>query len=144
VSFLDRVGIPVTPLLCAGAALAIGVTSVGWFSAAMQRDTARAERDSVMVVRDAFASRLGELQTANDGYGAVLETMRAELRAEQAERRRMDEEGRAAVLAAEAETRDAERTLAAFAAKFQTESRRPKCQQALADMEAQCAALAGY
>lgn len=143
----------VTPLLYAcgallalsiglGVALKLKASSVTAAEAA--RDKAIAERDTARTERDAWKVRVDELTAANLAYGNALGGVARELQSCQGENTRISAAGQRAIAAAQAEARDADRTLKAFTAKFQAESRKPKCTRALEALGAACPTLEGY
>lgn len=129
-----------------GGALALQhvVLSARVASAQAARDSAQAAATSLRASRDAFEQRATELATANAEWGRTVDVLQAELKRAQYEARRLDAQARAAVAAADARARDADRTLKRFVDQFAVESTRPDCARALANLEAQCPALSGY
>lgn len=108
------------------------------------RDTAQAQVNSLTTSRDAFQLRTRELATANAEWGKTVDVLQAELKRAQRELRVLDQQSRDAIARAQAEARDADATLKRFVDQFATESTRPDCARALADLEAKCPALSDY
>jgi cell division protein FtsL len=131
-------------LACIGLSLALVVANSKRDTAQAERDTAIAERDTAVTEREAHKQRSGELQLANAAYGDVVKELQAALKEAQGENRRISAEGQRAIAAAQAEAADADRTLKAFTAQFQAESRKPNCARALAALGQACPALEGY
>ena len=143
----------VTPLLYAcGALLALSIglgvalklKGADVTAAEAATSVAEASRDKAITEREAWKSRAGELTAANLAYGSVVTGLREELALCQGENARIGQAGQLAIHRAQADARDADRTLAAFTAKFQTESRKPVCAAALSALDAACPALGGY
>lgn len=143
----------VTPLLYAcGALLALSIglgialkVKAGQVSTAQAvRDTAIARRDTAITEREAWKRRAGELSAANRAYGNAVTGLQSTLTECQGENLRISAEGQRAIVAAQADARDADRTLKAFTAKFQNESRKPTCARALEALGASCPLLEGY
>lgn len=131
-------------LVCLGLGVALKLEAADVATAEADKRTAEADRNTAQTEREAWKRRAGELGTANLAYGVALSDLRAELALCQGENARLGEAGEKAVAAAQADARDADRTLAAFTAKFQTESRKPQCAAALHALDAACPALEGY
>ena len=115
------------------------------------RDVAIAERDSAQQAvkaaeteRDSYKLRAGELGLANGAWVEAFAVQGKAPNAAQGEVVRLQQEGRAAIAAAQAAAADADRTLKAFVARFATSSREPDCGRALIAMEAACPALSDY
>lgn len=106
--------------------------------------TAEADRDAARTERDSWKQHAIDLKAANRGYANVVGVLKQELALAQTEASRVEQAGQKAVEAAQADARDAERALTRMAAQFQTQSRKPACAQALAQMEAACPAFRGY
>lgn len=150
-SILSR--LTVTPLLYAcGALLALSI-SLGVAlqvqgakvdTAVAQRDTAVADRNTARTSRDAWKQRASELSSANAAYDVAIKGLGRVLKECQGENARISAAGEKAVAAAHAEARDADRTLKAFTAKFQSESRKPTCARALEAVGNACPNLEGY
>lgn len=102
-----------------------------------QRDAARTERDAWKLSAESNGKASQAANAAVDGLAQTVEDVQAECR-------RQGEANAAAIERARAEARDADRTLQTFTAKFQTESRKPACAQALARLEDACPALRDY
>lgn len=131
-------------LACIGLSIALVVANGQRDTAQADRDTAIAERDTAVTEREAHKQRSGELAVANAAYGEVVQQLQAALAEAQGENRRITAEGQRAIAAAQAEAADADRTLKAFTAQFQAESRKPTCARALAALGQACPALEGY
>lgn len=150
-SLIDR--FTVTPLLyacgillvvCLGLGVALKLEASDVKAAEASRDTAQADKRTAETERESWKRRATELNAANLAYGTVLNGVKSELALCQGENLRLGAAGETAVSKAQAEARDAERTLAIFTAKFQTESRKPVCASALKALDAACPALEGY
>lgn len=143
----------VTPLLYAcgallalsiGLGIALKLKAATAATAEAARDQAVAERNTARTERDAWKVRVDELTAANLAYADALGGVARELQSCQGENARISTAGQRAVAAAQAEARDADRTLKAFTAKFQSESRKPTCARALEALTAACPTLEGY
>ena len=143
----------VTPLLYACGVLAL--LSIGLSVAlALARADVRAvtaeagavneELHAAQTERDAWKGKADGCVAANEAYADVVGTLNGELELAQSERRRLEKEGRAAIAAARAEARDADRTLKRMAAQFQAQSREPSCAAAVARVAQACPAFEGY
>lgn len=150
-SLLSR--LTVTPLLYAcgflvlvniGLAVALQLKAGDVATAEAATETAEAKRNTAQTERESWKRRAGELGTANRVYGLEMKGLQGELALCQGENQRMGQEGQTAIARAQADARDADRTLAAFTAKFQIESRKPQCAAALRELDAACPALEGY
>lgn len=150
-SLLDKLA--VKPLLWAVAALLL--LAIGQFvmlqlaqadatSARSERDTATAQLSARTTERDAFKGRVSELERANDGWKLSFSILQEELKQAQRDARDLDAASRKAISAARAAATDADRTLKKFVGQFATESRKPDCAKALANLEAACPALSNY
>jgi hypothetical protein len=109
-----------------------------------QRDVACGTLQAMTVSRDAYKVRVDELVAANRAYDASFATLSDEYKRAQGEARRLEEEGRAALAAAEARARDADVVLKLFMDRHAQQLRAPDCQHALASVQASCPALEGY
>lgn len=109
-----------------------------------QRDVARGALEALTVSRDAYQVRVDELVAANRAYDASFATLSEEYKRAQGEARRLEEQGRAAIAAAEARARDAGVVLKRFMDRHAQQLREPDCQHALASVQASCPALEGY
>lgn len=140
----------VKPLLWAIGVLLAGLVAQHlWLSgrlalAEAARDTAQARVAALITSRDAFQQRTEELAAANADWGKTVDVLQAELERVQRDLRLLDQQSRQAIAAARAAARDADATLKKFVAQFATESTRPDCARALADLEAKCPALSDY
>lgn len=106
------------------------------------RDTAAADA-KVAAGRAATAeAKILELAQANAGFAANEAVLRAELEHCQMEFQRIREENGAALLQAQRDRADAERTLEQFVARFA--ARTPSCAAALASLDRACPALGSY
>lgn len=129
---------------CIGLSIALVVADSKRDTAEAQRATAIAERDTAVTERESHKQRSGDLLQANAAYTNLVKKLLAELKEAQGENQRISAAGQRAVAAAQAEAADADRTLKAFAAQFQAESRKPNCARALAAVGQACPALEGY
>lgn len=116
--------------------------------AGLGKDTAIASlKGDVATLQAEKAALKDRVDTAVAGREAA-ETVAADrlaiLERERLEVRRMQEEGRQAVLAAEEARIDAERTLGEFVDRYANEIRKPDCAAALDRLEASCSALSDY
>lgn len=143
----------VTPLLytsgalllaCIGLGVALHVKSSTLEAAEAQVGQVAAERDALATERDAWKLESAQCVEANEAYADVVGTLHGELQLAQGERRRLEAEGQAAIAAARADARDAERTLQRMAAQFQAQSRAPDCAAATARVAQACPAFEGY
>lgn len=143
----------VTPLLYAcGALLAIALAQaialkveVSKVDAAKSAVTAAiAQRDATITERDAWKTKANGAVEANQAAGVAIDSLKATLAAQQAACSHNAQANEVAVSQARADAADADRTLKLFAKKFQTESHKPNCAQALSAMEAACPALQDY
>ncbi len=143
----------ITPLLYAcGALLAVSIglgvalklKSSDLAGAKAATETAAAQRDTAITERDAWKLDATAKAAAAKASEASVEGLIAALREQQQETLRIQAAGQNAVRAAQAAAADADRTLKTFASKFQSESRKPVCAQALAAMERSCPALKDY
>lgn len=154
-SFLST--LTVKPLL-----IAIGVlvmlllaSNAGWLMRAnsleAQRDMAKAnadaadaDRDGAYIERDAWKAKAGELAAANKGAQENIESLIGELEKQQGENLRLQESGRRAVAAAQAEAAEADRALKRFIDRYAEQLRHPDCAGALSAVQQACPALEGY
>lgn len=143
----------VTPLLYACGALLLVCIGLGVRLAMLGADVraaeaatgqAEAQRDAAITERDAWKVRAEDNARAASTAQASVVTLRDELKRAQGDLRTLGVQSRAAIAQAEAQQRDAERTLARFAQQFQTESRKPDCTRALEAVGRFCPALEGY
>lgn len=147
----------VKPLLITIGALAVLLlaSNGGWLLRAndleAQRDVAKAnaeaadaDRDGAYTERDAWKTKAGELATANAAAMDNIESLVGELHKQQGENRRLQEAGRKAIAAAQADAADAERTLKNFIDRYAQQLRNPDCAGALAVVQQACPALEGY
>ena len=140
----------VKPLLWVIGGLAIALVAQGIVLrgqvalAEAARDTAQARVSTLTTSRDAFQLRTEELATANAEWGETVDVLQAELGRAQRDLHILDKQSRDAIARARAEARDADATLKKFVDQFATESTRPDCARALADLEAKCPALSDY
>lgn len=150
-SVLSR--LTVTPLLYACGALVLLCLALGaavWAkdtaldSATSKTEAAEAQRDEARTAADAWKGKADGCVAANEAYADVVGTLNGELELAQAERRRLEAEGKSAIAAARAEARDADRTLKRMAAQFQAQSREPSCAAAVARVAQVCPAFEGY
>jgi len=131
-------------LLSVGLSVALHVRGADLAAAQARTGEVAAERDAAVTERDAWKGEAERRGEANEAYADVVGTLHGELKLAQGERRRLEAAGRAAVAAAQAEARDAERTLQRLAAQFQAQSRVPDCAAATARVAQACPAFEGY
>ena len=147
----------VKPLLwVAGVELAIiGLLVAGlflqdfWFSSKLTEsrgaaDTAAAAATTARAERDTWKGRTAELEAANSAFAATTATLQRLLAEAQKEARRMGEEGRRAVDAAQARADEADRTLSSWMKRYADQVRVGDCAAALNAVQAACPALEGY
>ena len=143
----------VTPLLYAcGALLALALgLSVALKLEAGKVETAGANLHaaqesavSLITQRDAWKGKAEGAVDANRAAGDAIASLKATLETQQLQCRANQAANTKAIASARADAAEADRTLKLFAKKFQTESRKPDCDRALAAMEAACPALQDY
>jgi hypothetical protein len=143
----------VTPLLYAcgallvavvGLAIALKVAGGKVDTAQAHQATAESRRDTAITERDAWKAKTADLRAANTAVVAANDSLRAELARQQQQCSDNAAANQRAIAAARADAADADRTLKAFTAKFQIESRKPTCARALDALGAACPALEGY
>jgi hypothetical protein len=143
----------VKPLLYVIVVLLLAIGGL-WLRLAMvgaERDTAQAQVsaaqskvESVTTERDAWKNAAqGNLQ-ANSAANNAIDTLKGLLDQQQQQCSAMRTANDKAVANARAQAQDADNALRLFTAKFQTESRKPDCAQALKAMEGACPALRDY
>ena len=143
----------VKPLLYAIVALLLVVVALGTRgcvqSANARTDAAKLEGAEELVARvrterDAW-KRQAESNAENaNTCAASLQLMTDEYQRQQRDHAQMDAQREAAIAAAQASADDADRTLRAFTAQFQAQSRTPTCGAALAALNTACPALRDY
>jgi outer membrane murein-binding lipoprotein Lpp len=125
-----------------GAALAYSVI------AGLGKDTRIASLEGQVATLEAEKTALTTEKAAAVAGRQAAEKVAAErltiIENERREARRLEEEGRKAVLAAEQARIDAERTLGEFVDRYAEEVRKPDCAAALDRLEASCSALSDY
>lgn len=143
----------VTPLLYACGALALLSVGLGVALALARADVraitaeagaANEELYSAQTERDAWKGKAAGCVESNEAYADVVGTLNGELELAQQENRRIKAEGQAAIAAARAAARDADRTLKRMAGQFQAQSREPPCAAAVARVAQACPAFEGY
>lgn len=116
--------------------------------AGMGKDTRIAELEGQVATLQAAETGLKDRVDAAVAGREAAEKVAAErlaiLERERREARRLEEEGRQAILAAERARIDAERTLGEFIDRYAEEVRKPDCAAALNRLEASCKALSDY
>lgn len=120
-----------------------------WYDAKIETADARTETadagaNTARVERDAWKTRAAELDAANFAHQSVNATLRRLLGEAQRENTRLQDDGRAAVAAAEAAKDEADRTLAAWMGRYAEQVRAGDCAASLANVERACPAFGGY
>ena len=143
----------VKPLLWVVGLQLCGLLALGAWSWALKAEAgaeraragqAAAQRDTAATERDAWKSAAAGLSASQAATLTAFDDLKGELERRQTEAERQRHANEQAIAAARAEARDADRTLQAFAARFQVESRKPDCAHALGALEAACPALRDY
>jgi uncharacterized protein HemX len=143
----------VTPLLYAVGALLVIVLGMsvalkleaGKVDSAQAAETAAvAQRDAANTQRDAWKLKATGAADANTAANSAIASLEGTLTRQQQACSANQQANALAISQARADAADADRTLKLFTRKFQTESRKPNCAQALSALEAACPALQDY
>ncbi|MDH5832166.1 hypothetical protein QFW80_16735 [Luteimonas sp. M1R5S18] len=140
----------VKPLLYAVGVLLVACAGLGGALAVQQRwyggqlATVTAARNTAQVSAEAWKVRAGELDLANAAFQDVNETLQGLLAKAQGENTRLQDEGRAAIAAAQAAAAAANRTLDTWLARYADQVRKGDCASALNAVQQACPAFNGY
>ena len=143
----------VTPLLYAcgalltlalGQAVTLKLEAGKLDTANAQLQTAQQSVVTVIAQRDAWKLQAQGAVDANHAAGDAIASLKEALKAQQAQCTANQQANAKAVAAARAAAVAADQSLHLFTSKFQNESRKPNCAQALSAMEAACPALQDY
>jgi hypothetical protein len=140
----------VTPLLYAVGVLLVACAGLGGALAVQhqvhggQLATVAAERNDARTSAAAWRTRAGELTAANAAHRHANDTLQRLLTEARGENVRLQDEGRAAIAAAQAAAADANRTLDTWLARYADQVRTGDCASALNAVQQACPAFNGY
>lgn len=140
----------VKPLLWAVGLLLVACAGLGGTLAVQQRwyggqlATVAADRDEARVSAAAWRTRAGELDMANAAHQHANATLQRLLTEARGENTRLQDEGRAAIAAAQAAAAEANRTLDTWMDRYADQVRVGDCASALNAVQQACPAFNGY